>query len=90
MHLKFVKIMLKVRPHFNGFQWEFHLHFESWSDPVQKSCEDQRIYSSEPPSLIHTVPDIELHVFVNFEPFHNFLTPCEFIQRLTVTKTALI
>ena len=40
MHLKFIKIMLKVRPRFNGFQWEFHLHLESWSDPVQKLCKN--------------------------------------------------
>ena len=75
MYLKFVKIMLKVRPCFNGFQWEFHLHLESWSDPIQKSCKDQKIYSSQLPPLIHTGPDIELYLLVNFELFPNFMTP---------------
>ena len=75
MHLKLIKIRLKVRPCCNGFQWEFHLHLESGLDPVQKSCKDQNIYSSEFPSLIPADPDIELHLLVNFEPLPNSLTP---------------
>ena len=34
-----------------------------------------RKYLSEPPSLILTDPDMQLHLVTNFEPFPNYLTP---------------